>query len=76
MACSQRLADLYIWRDQLEEALATGDRYVEVTIRSKRFRKEATLEVLAYYNRQIEIEEARAQRSSGPARNRARLYRA
>lgn len=76
MASTNRLAHLYIWRDALEESLGNGNRYVEVTIRGKQFRKETSLDLLAYYNEQIRIEEAKAQRNSGPARNRARLYRA
>lgn len=71
-----RLDDLIVQRDAIEEALGTGAAFVEMTIRGRTVKKEASLKILEYLNGEIDKETALASmRRNGPARNRAEIFR-
>jgi hypothetical protein len=71
-----RLDDLIEYRDAVELALGTGAAFVEMTIRGRTVKKEASTKILEYLNTQIDKENAHASmRRSGPARNRMEIHR-
>lgn len=72
---SERLALLIYQRDTIEEALTSGLDYVEMTIRGRTVKKQASVKVLEYLNAEIDKETNKAAQRLGPARNRAELHR-
>jgi hypothetical protein len=71
-----RLDDLIEQRDAIELALGTGASFVEMTIRGRTVKKEASIKVLEYLNGQIDQERAlESMRRNGPARNRMEIFR-
>jgi hypothetical protein len=75
MNTGDRLTDLLIRRDAVEEALATGQDYIELEVRGRRVRLQGSLQVLAYLNEQIDLERHRIDQRARPARNTARVVR-
>ena len=75
MTPDERLTELTIARDSLEAALASGRSHIEIEIRGRRTRMEATTRVLEYYNDQIDKLERKIAASTRSARNSARIVR-
>lgn len=76
MDAQERLEMLITQRDLIEAAMGSGGGYIEMEVRGRRVRYEATIQRLEYLNNEIaKLESATAARRSGPARNLVRIQR-
>lgn len=74
--CNDRLQELRIKRDAIEEALGSGNSYIELEVRGRRVKMQASVGVLEYLTLEIEKLERLALVRTGAARNKVRLGRA
>ena len=76
MDAQERLELLITQRDLIEAAMGSERGFIEMEVRGRRVRYEATIQRLEYLNNEIaKLESGLAARRNGPARNLARIQR-